>query len=82
MASSIREAESYDLIRFATAWRNLGCAITQQIEAIMDDPSPDCFAEQNPNVIDEADRKLGGMNEELDDVIAEYREWLEQSRGD
>ena len=67
------EVSAEELIEFAKAYRDLGAAVTEQLETIIElgaDASPD---DVNPAAVREVERTLGGVNAEIDDKIAEWQ---------
>ena len=63
------ETDAGDLIDFATRWADLGDAVAAQVSAVVDNPETD---EVNPNAIGLARQRIGGLNEGIDEAIAEY----------
>lgn len=68
-----------DLIEFAKRWARLGDAIAEQVEQVLDDPraaaglnDDRADLEVNPNAIELARERLGGLNEGLDEAFEEY----------
>ena len=62
-----------ELIAFARAYSSLGDAVTEQLETIIEygpDADPDDI---NPAAIKEVVRTIGGVNEEIDTIIAEWQ---------
>ncbi|TWT47158.1 hypothetical protein KOR42_41560 [Thalassoglobus neptunius] len=64
------ETDSFELIRFAKAYRDLGDAVTEQLDDLFDNR----FDEVNPNAIALIREHLGGKNEEIDAVLEDYEE--------
>jgi len=58
------------LIRFAKAYSGLGSAIQEQLDDVLDGD----FSDINGNAVDEMERQLRGMNEEIDDALDAYAE--------
>ena len=73
------ELEAYELIRFAKAYRDLGDAVTDQLDTILDGAEDDFHAETNSNAIKMIEDELGGINEEIDEAVKAYNEWWESS---
>ena len=63
------ETDAGDLIDFATRWADLGDAVVAQVSAVVDNPATD---EVNPNAIEFARQRIGGLNEGIDEAITEY----------
>jgi Flp pilus assembly protein TadD len=61
------DLDAADLIDFAKRWSDLGDAVAEQVAQVVEDPMTDAV---NPNAIKLARRRLGGLNEELDEAIA------------
>jgi hypothetical protein len=54
-----------------TRTRRLGDAVADQVAQVVDDPSTDAV---NPNAIELARERIGGLNAGLDEAIADYLE--------
>lgn len=65
----LHEIDAGDLIDFAKRWADLGDAAAEQVCAVLDDPHTDAA---NPNAIELARQRIGGLNEGIDEAIAEY----------
>lgn len=63
------ETDPGDLIEFAKRWANLGDAVTEQIEDVVNDPATD---EVNPAAIDMAYSHLQGLNQGIDLALDDY----------
>ena len=63
-----------DVIHFAKQWASLGDVIASQVESLVDDPGR--ADDVNPAAMRMAKDRLGGLNEGLDAVFAEYFEEL------
>jgi hypothetical protein len=75
------ETDPGDLIDFAKRWASLGDAIAEQVEQVVDDPRAAAGQgradlEVNPNAVELARERLGGLNEGLDQALAEYFDLL------
>jgi hypothetical protein len=75
----INDLDPADLIEFAKRWARLGDAIAEQVEQVLDDPRTAAGLNQdradlevNPNAIELARERLGGLNEGLDEAFEEY----------
>ena len=73
------DTDSADLIDFARRWARLGDAVADQVEQVLDDPraaaglnEDRADLEVNPNSIVLARDRIGGLNEEIDEAIADY----------
>jgi len=66
-----------DLIDFARRWAALGDAVAEQVAQVVDDPNTNAV---NPNAIELARQRIGGVNEGIDEAIAEYLELLAKAR--
>lgn len=73
----LHEIDAGGLIDFAKRWAGLGDAVAEQVSAVVDDPHTDAV---NPNAIELAHQRIGGLNEGIDDAIAEYFAGQEQVR--
>jgi hypothetical protein len=71
------ETDAGDLIDFAKRWADLGDAVAEQVSAVVDDPHTDAV---NPNAIELVRQRIGGLNEGIDDAIAEYLTGREEAR--
>ena len=73
---SLHDADSYDLLLFARAYADLGNAVQEQVNDVV---SCDCtrWKEVNTNAVKLIKDKLYGWNEEVDDAIDEFYEWLD-----
>lgn len=69
-----------ELIYFAKAYRDLGHAVSEQLDDLFD--GPEGFEQVNSNAIQLIESSLGGFSDEIDDVIADYNAWLEETGGD
>jgi len=63
------ETDAGDLIDFAKRWVQLGWAVSEQVEQVVDNPETD---EVNPAAIELARSRLRGLNEELDQTLGHY----------
>ena len=63
------ETDAGDLIDFAKRWAELGDAVSEQVEQVVDDPETD---EVNPAAIELARSRLRGLNEGLDQALDGY----------
>jgi hypothetical protein len=61
------ELDSSTLIGFAKKWADLGWAVQQQVEEVMNDAG----AEVNPNAIKLAQEKLAGYSKEIDEALSD-----------
>lgn len=64
------DVDVFDLVVFAKAYADLGSAVQEQLNDILSDPQN---ADVNPNAVKLIDDKLGGMNDEIDAAIKEWR---------
>ena len=67
------EVDAEELIEFAKAYRDLGEAVTEQLDTIIEygpDADPDDI---NPAAIREIKMTLGGINAEIDEMIADWQ---------
>lgn len=53
------------LMRFARAYNNLGWAVQEQLDDVIDGNHNDL----NPNALEEIDNKLRGFDDDLDEAI-------------
>ena len=81
------DTDSAELIDFAKRWSDLGDAVAEQVERVLDDVrlaaglNPDrADLEVNPNAITLARERLGGLNEEIDQAFEEYFDLLTEAR--
>ena len=79
------EIDAGDLIDFARRWAGLGDAVAEQVSQVVDDPRAaaglrSADLEVNPNAIELAKERIGGLNEQIDTTIEEYFELLAEAR--
>jgi hypothetical protein len=79
------EIDAGDLIDFARRWAGLGDAVAEQVVQVVDDPRAAAGLrradlEVNPNAIDLARERIGGLNEQIDTAIEEYFDLLAEAR--
>jgi hypothetical protein len=81
------DTDSADLIDFAKRWADLGSAVADQVVQVLDCPrlaaglNPDrADLEVNPNAIELARERLGGLNEEIDQAFEEYFSLVAEAR--
>jgi hypothetical protein len=79
------EIDAGDLIDFARRWADLGDAVAEQVVQVVDDPRAaaglrSADLEVNPNAIELAKERIGGLNEQIDTGIEEYFELLAETR--
>jgi hypothetical protein len=79
------EIDAGDLIDFARRWAGLGDAVAEQVSQVVDDPRAAAGLrradlEVNPNAIELAKERIGGLNEGIDTAIQEYFELLVEAR--
>lgn len=65
----LHEIDAGDLIDFAKRWAGLGDAVAEQVSAVVDNQHTDAV---NPNAIELARQRISGLNEGIDEAIAEY----------
>jgi hypothetical protein len=81
----LHEIDAGDLIDFARRWADLGDAVAEQLSQVVDDPRAAAGLrradlEVNPNAIELARERIGGLNEGIDTAIEEYFELLAAAR--
>ncbi len=81
----LHEIDAGDLIDFARRWADLGDAVTEQLTQVVDDPRAAAGLrradlEVNPNAIELAKERIGGLNEGIDTAIEEYFDLLAEAR--
>jgi hypothetical protein len=81
----LNEIDAGDLIDFARRWADLGDAVAEQVTQVVDDPRAAAGLrradqEVNPNAIELARERIGGLNEGIDTAIEEYFELLAGAR--
>jgi hypothetical protein len=81
----LHEIDAGDLIDFARRWADLGDAVADQVVHVVDDPRAAAGLrradlEVNPNAIELARERIGGLNEGIDTAIAEYFDLLAEAR--
>ncbi len=54
-----------ELMRFAKAYTQLGWAIHEQLDSIIDGD----YGDINPNALNEIDQRMRGYNDDLDEAI-------------
>jgi hypothetical protein len=79
------EIDAGDLIDFARRRADLGDAVSEQVSQVVDDPRAAAGLrradlEVNPNAIELAKERIGGLNEGIDTAIAEYFDLLDEVR--
>ena len=79
------QTDAGDLIDFARRWADLGDAVAEQVSQVVDDPRAAAGLrradlEVNPNAIELAKERIGGLNEGIDTAIEEYFELLAEAR--
>jgi hypothetical protein len=79
------EIDAGDLIDFARRWADLGDAIAEQVSQVVDDPRAAAGQgradlEVNPNAIEQAKERIGGLNEGIDTAIEEFFDLLTEAR--
>lgn len=72
------DVDVFDLVVFAKAYADLGSAVQEQLNDILSDPQN---ADVNPNAVKLIDDRLGGMNDEIDAAIKEWRVYREKKEG-
>jgi hypothetical protein len=76
-AGKLDRVDSYDLIEFAKAYRDLGNAVQEQFDDLMTLNEAD-FVGINPNAVELMKRKrLHKFHIEIDEAIRLYEDWLE-----
>ena len=70
-SNEMRELDPEELVRFGKAWRGLGDAVAEQVEAVVREGPA---AAANPNAIELAQQRLRGFNQQLDEDL---QEWLD-----
>ncbi len=80
----LHEIDATDLIDFARRWADLGDAVAEQVVQVVDDPRAAAGLrradlEVNPNAIERARERIGGLNEGIDTAIEEYFELLAEA---
>lgn len=80
----LHEIDAGDLIDFARRWADLGDAVTEQVVQVVNDPRAAAGLrradlEVNPNAIELARERIGGLNEGIDTAIEEYFELLPEA---
>lgn len=73
----LHEIDAGDLSDFAKRWAGLGDAVAEQVAAVVDNPHTNAV---NPNAIELARQRVGGLNKGIDEAIAEYFAGREQVR--
>jgi len=79
------EIDAGDPIDFARCWAGLGDAVSEQVSQVVDAPRAaaglrSTDLEVNPNAIELAKERVGGLNEQIDTGIEEYFELLAEAR--
>lgn len=77
---SVKEADSYDLIRFAKAYAKLGWAVQEQLMQLING-DPDEMHGINPNAVEVMKQELLGLNDDIDRAFEYYDEDFESSSG-
>lgn len=68
------EMDSWYLLEFARSYTELGRAVQDQLHDIMDNADN---GDVNPNAVDLMEEKLSGFNEEIDDALTAYRDYMD-----
>jgi len=75
----MHDIDPADLIEFANRWKDLGSAITEQVEQVLDDPraaagldEDHADLEVNPNAIRLAQERLQGLHDGIDEALADF----------
>jgi hypothetical protein len=81
----LHEIDAGDLIDFARRWADLGDAVADQVSQVVDDTRAAAGLrradlEVNPNAIELAKERIGGLNGGIDTAIEEYFELLAEAR--
>jgi hypothetical protein len=81
----LHEIDAGDLIDFARRWADVGDAVAEQVAQVVDDPRAAAGfrradLEVNPNAIELAKERIGGLNEQIDMAIEEYFELLAKAQ--
>ena len=63
------DIDAEDLIDFAQRFADLGDAVSMQVARLVENPDHD---DLNPAAIRMARDRIGGLNEEIDEAIADY----------
>ena len=73
------DTDSAELIDFAKRWSDLGDAVAEQVERVLDNTRAAAGLdldradlEVNPNAIHLARERIGGLNEEIDQAFEDY----------
>jgi hypothetical protein len=81
----LHEIDAGDLIDFTRGWADLGDAVADQVSQVVDDPRAAAGLrradlEVNPNAIELARERIGGLNEGIDTAIEEYFDLLAEAQ--
>ncbi len=74
----MHDIDPADLIRFANRWAGLGDSVAEQVQQAVDNPAcGSCWNEGtehgvNPAAIRIAQERLEGLNEALDEALADF----------
>ena len=68
---SLYDIDASELLDFAKSYASLGNAIQEQLEELLDSQED---AGVNPNAVAVMEDRLGGMNAEIDEALAAWRE--------
>lgn len=74
-AGALYKIDAHELLDFAKAYRDLGDAVTEQLDTILDGNERDFPDQTNSNAIEIIEDELRGMNEEIDDALEAYNNW-------
>jgi len=72
------DSDPADLIEFANRWMEMGETVTEQVARVIDDPGcGSCWNEGteggvNPTAIRLAQERLQGLNEGIDEALADF----------
>ena len=79
----MHDSDPADLIEFANRWMELGEAVPEQVARVIDDSScGSCWDEGtehgvNPTAIRRAHERLQGLNEAIDEALADFLDAVE-----
>src|SRR3990167_1695782 len=80
IVSGVKDASLHGLMEFARRYAALGWAVQEQLNDVVDDPISVSGSRVNPNAVYLVKERLGGLNAELDEVLATY--FAEQGLGE
>lgn len=70
------ELDVTDLLDFAKRYNDLGEAVQEQLDSLLDGNQDNWHDDINPNAVKLLKEHLGGFHPDIDDAIQNYADWL------